>query len=221
MRRLARLVLGACLFATTAGAQTLELFGGHERATEDVMFFKFFLRPKPPTGEAMRSDVLFFFRARVGADYAMTETSSLPQFGLTSALSYNPKAWRGFAPVAVVQVFNQGVFPKAGVQFVHSSARTTVFSWIVCETLARPTIDLFALARHVKPLDGAVGLFVQGESVNALPTDAARSFSFTIRARVGLQWHRWQFGPGVDVTSAGRKTFTRTTNVGGFARYEF
>jgi hypothetical protein len=215
------IVLAATLWAGPARAQALETFGGHARATEDVMFFTFFRKPAPEGGTPVRSDVLFFFRARASVDYSMTETSNLPQFGLTSAVSYNPRAWKGFAPVFVVQVLNRGAFAKAGVQFARTGRRATVFSWLVCETDRQPVVDVFILGRYIHPLNGATGLFLQGESVNALPTAAADQYSFTQRLRAGVQVHRWQFGPGVDITRTGRATFAATTNIGVFVRYEF
>ena len=215
------IVLVAVLWAGQARAQALETFGGHARATEDVMFFTFFKKPAPAGEAPVRSDVLFFFRARASVDYAMTDTSNLPQFGLTSAVSYNPRSWKGLAPVFVVQVLNRGVFAKAGVQFARTGRRATVFSWLVCETDRQPVVDVFILGRYVHPLNGAIGLFLQGESVNAFPTAAADQYSFTQRVRVGVQVYRFQFGPGVDVTHIGRATYTTTTNIGAFVRYEF
>jgi hypothetical protein len=215
------IVLVASLWTGQARAQALETFVGHARATEDVMFFTFFLKPAPPAEAPVRSDVLFFFRARASVDYAMTDTSNLPQFGLTSAVSYNPRAWRGFAPVFVVQILNRGVFAKAGVQFARTGRRATVFSWLVCEADRQPVVDVFILGRYVHPLKGAAGLFLQGESVNAFPTAAAEQYSFTQRVRVGVQVHRWQFGPGVDITRTGRAAYATTTNIGAFVRYEF
>jgi hypothetical protein len=215
------IVLVALLWAGQARAQALETFVGHARATEDVMFFAFFTKPAPQGETPVRSDVLFFFRARASVDYAMTATSNLPQFGLTSAVSYNPRAWKGIAPVFVAQVLTRGVFAKAGVQFARSGRRATVFSWLVCEADRQPVVDVFILGRYVHPLKGATGLFLQGESVNAFPTAAAEQYSFTQRLRVGVQVHRWQFGPGVDITRTGRATYATTTNIGAFVRYEF
>jgi hypothetical protein len=214
-------VLVALLWSGQARAQALETFVGHARATEDVMFFTFFTKPAPTGESPVRSDVLFFFRARASVDHAMTATSNLPQFGLTSAVSYNPRAWRGFAPVVVAQILNRGTFAKAGVQFARTGRRATVFSWLVCEARRAPVVDVFILGRYVQPLNGATGLFLQGESVNAFPTDAAEQYSFTQRVRVGVQVHRWQFGPGVDITQTGRATYATTTNIGAFVRYEF
>ena len=54
-----------------------------------------------------------------------------------------------------------------------------------------------------------------------MPTAAADQYSFTQRVRIGVQVHRWQFGPGVDLTRIGRATYARTTNIGAFVRYEF
>ena len=92
----------------------VELFTGHERATFDVLFFKNFL-----TKEEKKSYCLFFNRNRLSVDYRITSTNYLPSFGATEAISYNDPKWKGWAPVAVVQIFNNGVFPKAGGSVPH------------------------------------------------------------------------------------------------------
>jgi hypothetical protein len=223
------LVVCAGLSAGEAQAQTVEAFGGSQKTTLDVMFFKFFLLPKTTkteaaasaeaTAEVPRSNFLFFFRARAAVGYRDPDT--LPQFGLTSAVSYNHPVLKGFAPVAVGQIFNRGVFPKAGVQFAKVDKKFTIFTWLVCETLPAPVLDYFLLARYTLTLTDLLGLYFQVESINAFPTDAGQAFSFTERARFGLQIHRWQIGPGVDFSHVGRNAFTHSFNVGGFVRYEF
>jgi hypothetical protein len=211
--------LAACALASPpAHAQSVELLAGNKKATQDVMFFRFFEGPAAATGKPTRSDVLFFFRARASTGYASPDTA--PQFGLTSALSYNPAVLGGFAPVLVAQAFNRGVFPKAGVQYAHVTPHLVFFSWLTSELEARPTLDYFLLARYTHPLGDLLGLFAQVESVNALPTDPDATFTFIERARLGLQVHRFQVGPALDVTSVGRGSFTHTLNVGGFLRFE-
>ncbi|MCA2978671.1 MAG: hypothetical protein INH41_07300 [Myxococcaceae bacterium] len=207
------------LLAGPARAQNVEVFVGHQRATLDVMFFKFFELPARGGQEPSRSDVLFFFRARAGVGYQAADGA--PQFGLTSALSWNPSLLKGFAPVLVGQVFNRGPVAKAGVQYARVSRQLTAFSWVVSELQRTPAVDVFALVRAVHPLSELLALFFQVEALASFPTHAEQPFSFTERARVGLQLHRVQLGPALDVSHVGRGEFVHTLNVGGFARVEF
>lgn len=194
----------------------VELFTGHERTSFDVLFFKNFL-----TKEEKKSPWLFFNRNRVSADYRMTSTAYLPAFGATEAISYNRPKWKGWAPVAVVQIFNQGVFPKAGIQYVRIQKNFTFFSWLVTETSAHPDIDHFLLMRYTPFVFNQTQLFLQLETVSIFPTVSNSLFSFTQRNRVGLQYRHFQSGIGIDLNQRGRKIFTYTDNIGLFFRYEF
>lgn len=194
----------------------VEVFVGHKKATADIMFFKF-LKNK----ERNNSKFLFFNRNRASIDYAMTKTTDLPQFGFTEAISYNHENLKGFAPVAVVSILNRGVFPKAGIQFAKIKKEYTIFSWLVTETLKEPNIDFFLLARYTPKLTEKLNLFSQVELVNAFPTVAQNTFSFTQRFRLGLKVKEFQFGAGLDLSQLGREDFITTENFGGFLRYEF
>ena len=194
----------------------VELMVGHHKASIDLMFFKY-LKQKDNTN----SRWLFFSRARATMDYKMTSSTNLPSFGLTEALSYNPRNWKGFAPVAVVQVFNRGVFPKAGIQYAHVAQRFTIFSWVVTETMKSPDIDYFILCRATPRLSSSLDLFSQIELVNSFPTVEASSFSFIQRIRLGLSGGHMQYGLALDLTQAGRNSWASTTNFGGFLRYVF
>lgn len=180
------------------------------------MFFKFFKNKKREN-----SHWLFFNRNRAAVDYKMTKTSFLPQFGFTEAISYNHPKLKGFAPVAVVQIFNSGVYPKAGVQYVFIKKEITFFSWVVCETLKDPDLDFFGLFRFTPPLTGKLNLFTQMETVNAFPTSSKGFFNLTQRVRLGLKIKDWQFGPGADFNESGSLSFLFNYNVGGFLRHEF
>jgi len=125
------------------------------------MFFTFFMKPAPPGETAVRSDVLFFFRARASVDYAMTDTSNLPQFGLTSAVSYKSAGLERTGAGPRRPDVQPRMFAKAGVQFARTGRRATVFSWLVCEADRQPVVDVFILGRYVHPLKGATGLFLQ------------------------------------------------------------
>jgi hypothetical protein len=162
-----------------------------------------------------------FNRNRAVIDYQMTSNTYLPQFGFTEAFSFNHPSLKGFAPVGVVQIFGTGVFAKAGIQFARINTHSTFFSWIVCETLQSPAIDLFFLGRYTPPLTEKWNLFLQLELVNAFPSNQQKNFSFTQRARAGLKHKAFQFGLGSDYSQTGRGAFSTLLNTGGFIRYEF
>ena len=193
-----------------------EVFGGLEKTTVDIMFFKYF---KNKQGE--NSSWLFFNRNRASIDYRMTKTTFLPQFGFTEAISYNHEKLKGFAPVLVGQVLSWGVSPKAGFQYAHISKNMTIFTWLICETLKKPDLDYFLLFRYTPRLTEKVNLFTQVESVNAFPTVSTDNLSFTQRLRLGLSIKGYQFGAGADFNQTGYNTYTKIYNVGGFIRHEF
>lgn len=194
----------------------VEVFAGHERATLDILFFKFF-----KDKEGQNSRWLFFNRNRASVDYRMTGTAYLPQFGFTEAVSWNHPKLKGFAPVAVGQLLNRGAFAKAGFQYAHIAKDYTLFSWAVAELRSSPTWDYFLLARYTPRLTEQLNLFAQLELVNAFPTGKAKNFSFVQRLRLGLKAGAWQFGAGADFGQSGREDFVQTSNWGGFLRHEF
>lgn len=201
-------------------SQSVEVFAGHKKATVDIMFFKF-IKNKEGHPDSYRGKFLFFNRNRASIDYAMTETTNLPQFGFTEAFSYNHEKLKGFAPVVVASILNRGVYPKAGVQFAKIEKDYTLFSWIVAETLKEPNVDFFFLVRYTPKLSDKLNLFSQIELVNAFPIVEKNNFAFTQRLRLGLKIAAFQFGAGLDLTQLGRNDFTQTENLGGFLRYEF
>jgi hypothetical protein len=180
------------------------------------MFFKYFKNK-----EASNSKFLFFNRNRTNIDYQQTATTNLPAFGFTEAISYNHPKLKGFAPVIVAQVNNKGIYPKAGIQYFHRKNNFTFFSWIVCETLKNPNIDLFVLTRYEPKLTEKLNLFTQLELVNAFPTKHNANLNLFQRVRIGLKIKEWQFGAGADFNELGNKTFMSTNNIGGFLRHEF
>lgn len=210
------LIFFICMTKLSDAQIPVEVFGGHQRATLDILFFKFF---KSNSGENSR--FLFFNRNRASIDYRQTSTAYLPQFGFTEAISYNHPRLKGFAPVLVAQVFGSGVYPKAGMQYVHSSAFVTVFSWLVSETLRSPALDYFLLLRLTPRLNDNLNLFFQAESVNTWGTERGSRFSFTQRGRLGLKRREWQFGIGVDLNQTGRVEYSHFSNTGLFVRHEF
>jgi hypothetical protein len=194
----------------------LEVFAGDKRTTLDLLLIKN-LHGK---GKA-KSKFLFFSRSRVSLDYNETKTTNLPQFSLTEALSYNIKGLRGFAPVAVLQVFNRGTFPKAGIQYLKLKPHFTFFSWSVIDLAKDPFIDVFILSRFTPKLTEKMRLYAQLELLNNFPTQENANMNFIQRIRLGLRFDEIQFGLGFDFNEMGKDNFTNTTNGGVFFRYEF
>ena len=210
-------VLAVVLLKSAAFAQIpVEIFAGDKKTTVDIMFFRFF---KNNTGE--NSKFLFFSRNRAGIDYEMSDNENLPQFGFTEAISYNHPKLKGFAPVLIGQVFNSGIYPKVGLQYVHFTNQITVFSWFVTETLQNPRLDFYLLFRFVPKISEKAGLFTQVESLNTFPTSQSYGFSFSQRIRIGMKKQSFQFGLGTDLSETGRDSLTLTANSGVFIRYEF
>lgn len=194
----------------------VEVFTGHEKATVDIMFFKFFRN-----ADGKNSRFLFFNRNRASVDYRMTGSSYLPQFGFTEAVSYNHEKLKGFAPVFVGQVFNSGVYPKAGVQYYTMKGNFTVFTWLICETLSNPVIDYYLLSRFEPSLTTNLGLFTQLELVNGFNTDPQGNNAFTQRVRLGLKTKAWQYGLGTDLSQSENNGYKIQYNMGIFLRYVF
>lgn len=210
------IVMLLCLWSIAHGQIPVEVFSGDERSTLDVMFFKFVKNQ-----EGQSTPWLFFSRNRAAVDYRITETTYLPQFGSTNAISYNAKQLRGFAPVYVGQILSWGIYSKAGLQYAHTHNHVTVFTWAVCTTTSQPDLDYFLLFRYQPPLTNQLSLFTQVESVNTLPTDPAKARIFTQRLRLGFSAKGFQFGFGADFNQSGVETYTRTENIGAFIRHEF
>ncbi|MBL7831537.1 MAG: hypothetical protein JNK41_10950 [Saprospiraceae bacterium] len=211
------LVIATLLLKCVTVAQIpVEIFAGHNKATMDIMFFKYFKNE-----EGHQSKFLFFNRNRASIDYKMTQKTNLPQFGFTEAISYNHEKLKGFAPVLVASILNRGIYPKIGIQFAKINKDYTVFSWVVAETLNEPNVDFFFLARYTPKFTNKLNLFSQIEFVNAFPTVSQNIFSFTQRFRLGLKINEFQFGTGLDLNQSGRSEMTFTENLGGFLRYEF
>jgi hypothetical protein len=215
---LKKIILMLILFVSvrTSAQIPVEIFGGNERTTFDMMYFKY---TRKRSGENSR--FLFFNRNRVSVDYRMTSSEYLPSFGTTGAISYNAPLLKGMAPVVVTQVFNSGVLLKAGVQYAYQKKGLTIFSWLVAETMSDPTVDFFFLGRYTPRLTEKTDLFLQAETINAFATSSAKNNSFVQRIRIGLKLSYWQFGVGIDLSQAGKKDLTANSNAGLFLRHEF
>lgn len=208
--------IASFLFLNGAIAQIpAEVFAGYQKTSFDLMFFKYFKNKEE------NSKFLFFNRNRVSIDYRQTTTTYLPAFGFTEALSYNHLNLKGFAPVTVAQINNKGIYPKAGIQYFHHKNDFTFFSWVVCETLKNPNLDLFVLTRFEPKLTEKLNLFTQLELINAFPTLNTNSYNLYQRVRAGLKINDWQFGAGADFNESGNTTFVNTINIGGFLRHLF
>jgi hypothetical protein len=214
-----KFILLCALALVGAGAHAqipVELLAGHERTTFDLLFFKTFKNK-----EGASSKFLFFNRNRASIDYRMTSTEYLPVLSFTEALSYNHPKLKGFAPVVVGQLSGRGLSPKAGIQYFHHHQDWTLFTWLVVETLAEPSLDHFLLARYEPRLSERLRLFSQVELFSAVPTVTSKGYGFFLRGRLGLRDGDWQAGVGADFTRAGRSTWTATQNIGLFLRHEF
>ncbi|NLH46166.1 MAG: hypothetical protein GX451_08595 [Acholeplasmataceae bacterium] len=193
----------------------VEVFTGNDKATLDIMFFKYF-----NNNHNESSRFLFFNRNRLAIDYEMTSTEKLPQFGFTEAISYNHPKLKGFAPVFVAQVFNSGIYPKVGIQFVRLNENFMLFSWLVSEIQNTPGIDYYLLFRYTPQISSSLKLFTQIETLNTFLTENS-SFSFTQRFRIGLKIRKTQFGLGADLVEKKQDEYSLDSNSGLFFRYEF
>ena len=209
-------IIGICfgLVANSSQAQIpVEIFIGHEKATIDLMFFKYF-----KNNSGVDSKWLFFNRNRALIDYEQTTTSNLPQFGFTEAVSYNHKSLKGVAPVLVGQILNRGTFVKGGIQYALIRKDFTVFSWVVSELKSQPSVDFFLMVRYTPKISEKYNLFAQLETINVFPTKADVSNSYTQRLRIGMKRSQWQSGLGADFNQSVQ---TANSNLGVFIRHEF
>lgn len=209
-------ILAAFLVRDLHAQIPLEIFAAKEKTSFDVMFFKYF---RDRSGESGR--FLFFHRTRALVDYGQESRGIDPLFGFTGAFSYNAPAWKGFAPVAVVQVVNAGGTAKVGVQYVSIRQRLTLFTWSIAEVAPGSGIDLYLLLRGTPKISENLDLFLQLELVNNLPLQATDPFQLTQRGRIGIKRGRWQAGVGADVIEYGRGSLGVTVRPGIFGRYEF
>ncbi|MBL7929144.1 MAG: hypothetical protein JNL47_06700 [Bacteroidia bacterium] len=203
------------MFVLSSKAQLpFEVFTGHRRTTADLMFFKYI---KHKEGS---SPFLFFNRNRASVDYRQTSVQYMPQFGFTEALSYNHKSLKGFAPVVLIQILNNGTFPKAGIQKAATKKDFLFFSWLVTNLRKNPGIDWFLLMRFTPKITEKTKIFLQAETIHTYPDLKFKTPNSTLRARAGLQWQRFQTGAGCDQILSG-KSVSHRNNTGIFVRYNF
>jgi hypothetical protein len=194
----------------------VEVMAGDKQASFDLMFFKFF-----KSRDDKNSPVLFFNRNIATLDYRMTDTTFLPYFAFTEAVSYNHKKLKAFAPVAVCQFNNRGIDPKGGLQYARVKEHLTIFSWFVSEVKEKPELDYYLLVRFTPKINEKLKFYSQFESLNVFSTVSAQNNRFYQRIRLGLGLHDWQFGVAANLTELNSSTNNFSSNVGGFLRHEF
>jgi hypothetical protein len=120
----------------------------------------------------------------------------------------------------LIQIINNGTFPKAGIQKSATGTHFLFFSWLVTNLKKNPGIDWFMLVRYTPALPAGKNLFLQIETINTYSDLKFKSLSSTLRARAGLQWQPFQTGIGCDQIVAGSSPLHRN-NTGIFVRYVF
>lgn len=211
------LALAMLLSGGIAKAQSVETYAGHKRAGVDLMWFKFF-----KNGKEEKTPLLFFSRNRASRDVVLqrnaTDTPIPTAFGSTNAISYNFK--NGLGLVAVGSFLNAGFTPKAGVQFVKTKGDFLFFGWLVADLKEEGNVDLFGLFRWQPKLNGQWRLFSQLELFPVYDPGDER-WNITQRLRLGAKHHAWAGGFMADFNQAGKDAFSKTSNLGGFLRWEF
>ncbi|MBL7847664.1 MAG: hypothetical protein JNL40_09370 [Cyclobacteriaceae bacterium] len=207
--RIARIIVFLVLIGGPSQAQLpIEILGGHQRTTADVLWFRPF---KDSLGNSSR--FLFFNRSRASVDYSNQTT-----FGTTLAVSYNlPSGW---GVVLSGQFFNNGFSPKAGVQYFKRSRQLMVFSWVTAELLQSKKLDWFLLSRWEPRLNRRLNLFSQLELLSTTDWDGNLALIQRLRAGLGFPLG-WQTGLGMDFGQVGKSSFITSSNIGIFIRKDF
>ena len=196
-------------FQGIAIGQSVEAYAGHQRVGVDLMWFKNFKNNKDE-----RSPFLFFSRNRASVDYNNAPTA----FGSTNALSYNFKNGLGF--VTVASFLNAGFTPKAGVQLYKSKGPFMFFGWLVTDIRKNGNLDLFGLFRYQPVINGHWKGFGQIE-LFPVYTPSAGTWNLTQRVRLGARYQLWAAGFMADFNQLIVDNTIKTSNVGGFLRYDF
>ncbi|NBP67749.1 MAG: hypothetical protein EBU52_03300, partial [Cytophagia bacterium] len=158
----------------------LEIFAGHQSTTFDLLLIKHLKNNSDKTPR-----FLFFSRSRSIISNSESANAHLPQFSTTEALSYNHPSLKGFAPVAVVQIFNRGTFPKGGIQYLRLKPSFTFFGWFIIDLTHDQALDLFMLARYTPPITDKIKLYTQLELLNTFPTHDHAYLNLIQRTRLG------------------------------------
>ena len=197
------------LFGNMANGQSAEYYAGHERTGVDIMWFRNFLNK---TDE--KTPFLFFSRNRASIDYHASPAA----FGSTNAISYNFK--NGMGMVGVASFLNNGFTPKAGIQFYRQKNDWMFFGWFVSDLEKEGNLDVFGMLRYRPKLSDNWRGFAQVEVFPVL-TPATGNWNLTQRIRLGINYHRLATGFALDLNQQGKQNWIKTSNAGGFLRYEF
>ena len=168
-----------------------EIFVGEKRATIDVMFLSILkyqrrelpmvvLSPQPGIGRCT-----YIVAPTVGT------------FGFTEAISYNAPSLKGLAPVAVLSVLNGGLTPRPVCSMFRSILNLPSLPGQLPPCNKTRCWIIFTDALYTLYISKNKS-FLQLESVNAIATREATSHSFTLRTRMGLKHHHFQWGVGLD-----------------------
>lgn len=208
-RLLFTLVLAAFLIRSVASAQSVEVYGGHQRTGVDLMWFKNF-----KNAEEEPSSFLFFSRNRA----SINEPDASTAFGSTNAVSYNFK--NGLGIVAVGAFLNAGFTTKTGLQYFKSRGDFMFFGWLVTDLKKQGSIDLFGMFRYQPQIGSQWRLFSQ---VELFPVFSPQKglWNLTERLRLGAWHHDWAAGAMADFNQTGRNDFIQTGNLGIFLRHDF
>jgi hypothetical protein len=197
------------LFPGEAKSQSLEVYGGNRRAGVDLMWFKRF-RDR----EQNITPFLFFSRNRASNDYE----GSPSLFGSVNAVSYNLR--NGLGVVGVATFSQTGLVPKAGIQYYTNAKDLMLFGWLVADLKSEGAVDLFLLLRYQPDISTRLKMFLQAE-LFPVYYPGASYWNLTQRFRTGLRMYDWAAGLMTDLNQSGTTTFTTTSNIGAFIRYEF
>lgn len=191
----------------------VEVQFGNNNFSFDLMFFKFF-----KNSEGKNSEWLFFNRNRAVIEHKVNNSNS---FGFTEAISFNHPSLKGFAPVAVGQIFNNSAKYKAGVQYYKSFAGFVVFTWLVYELKEKKEVDLYSVIRFNERIFNNLDLFAQIESANTFLIISDGQYSLTQRIRLGLSHQIFQYGLAIDLSQSFYQSQISKSNYGIFLRYDF
>lgn len=191
-----------CWVPSLSFAQSVELFAGHNNAQGDIQW----LKPFSP-----ESKFLFYNRNRFTVDYDNKTT-----YFISGITAYQIE--KGFGIANEMLITMDGWLPKAGVQYLFSSAERTVYAWLNAGYLKETKYGFFFFARFQPPINEKWSWYLQLELANNF-NNKGNEFSAQ-RPRIGVGINGLQFGIAGDLTEVGKKG-DFTYNVGFFLRKEF
>lgn len=201
------IVMAAILLTGVAAAQTTEVYAGNHRAGVDILWFSPF---RKNSGD--KTPFLFFSRNRASIDYKQPGTGLL---GSANAVSMNFKG--GIGIVSVASFTNNGLTPKAGIQYFRSVRHFMFFGWLVADLKKNGGLDLFGLFRYTPAINEKVSLMAQVELFPVYFRES-KSTNMIQRVRLGLKNTVWSGGLMADFSQGGGSNPYRTRNYGLFLR---